>query len=53
MKKKNLLNKVCPFKVLDKETTWEQLIQELLGAVTFTGFCLMFFVVADLVEVIK
>lgn len=53
MRKRKFLKTICPFRVLEKEITWGQFIQELLGAATFMGIYLMFFVVADLVEVIK
>lgn len=55
MRKKNFLNQVCPFRVLESEVTWGEYIalqfQAFLGVAAFLGFYTFAVSVAEIIEV--
>lgn len=56
MRKKNFLNQVCPFRVLESEVTWGEFIRlqimGFIGAAVLLGFYMIFVIVADIVGVV-
>lgn len=55
MRKRNFLNTVCPFSVLEKRVTWGEYIklqiQAILGLICFFAYYFIAVVVADIVKV--
>ncbi len=55
MRKRNFLNTVCPFSVLEKRVTWGEFIklqiQAVIGVIFFFAYYFMAVVVADIVKV--
>lgn len=55
MRKRNFLNTICPFSVLEKRVTWGEYIklqiQAILGLICFFAYYFIAVVVADIVKV--
>ena len=55
MRKRNFLNTVCPFSVLEKRVTWGEFIklqiQAIIGVILFFAYYFMAIVLADIIEV--
>jgi hypothetical protein len=55
MRKRNFLNTVCPFSVLEKRVTWGEFIklqiQAIIGVVFFFAYYFMAIILADIIEV--
>ena len=55
MRKRNFLNTVCPFSVLEKRVTWGEFIklqiQAVIGVIFFFAYYFMTVILADIIEV--
>lgn len=55
MRKRNFLNTVCPFSVLEKRVTWGEFIklqiQAIIGVIFFFAYYFMAIILADIIEV--
>lgn len=56
MRKRNFLNTVCPFSVLEKRVTWGEFIklqiQAIIGVIFFFTYYFMAIILADIIEVV-
>lgn len=55
MRKRNFLNTICPFSVLEKRITWGEFIklqiQAIIGVIFFFAYYFMAIILADIIEV--
>lgn len=55
MRKRNFLNTICPFSVLEKRVTWGEFIklqiQAIIGVIFFFAYYFMAIILADIIEV--
>ena len=55
MRKRNFLNTVCPFSVLEKRVTWGEFIklqiQAIIGVIFFFVYYFVAVILADIIEV--
>ena len=55
MRKRNFLNTICPFSVLEKRVTWGEYIklqiQAIIGVIFFFAYYFMAIILADIIEV--
>ncbi len=55
MRKRNFLNTVCPFSVLEKRVTWGEFIklqiQAIIGVIFFFAYYFVAVILADIIEV--